>query len=493
MLSKLRQNTLKNYFTSIVVFILVMAGSLVVFFASMQKKTNQDAELRILNYVERQGEHFETLMETYYCFLEGISEHLSRQESLLSDNSMNLMKGICKKSDFEAMAIMLPDGSCHYDNGDVSNVSEREYFIEGMKGKRVISDPIESKIDLETRVIIGVPIIKGGEVSGILAASYNLTSVSRMLFEDIYDGEGYSVISTAMGDTVAMSIKDEEHVVLNEKNLFEFYQQFEYAGSKKTIEEIKNDFINKTKGYVKLRRGETDVRYLAYDSLSVGDWMMCYVVPENKVKESYTYIARYEFILAAVFALSVFVIIVHIYRVNVRNQRRMAQYAHTDALTGLFNKQHTEDKVNGWLSGGKKHKGVQTFVMMDIDKFKDINDVYGHIVGDEVLRCIGEKMRKSFRENDILGRIGGDEFVIFMENIDTRLNAVARIENLRDILKKIKFASMDGKSISVSIGIAFAPEDGMSYEELYVHADTALYETKRNGRDGITVYRGTGA
>ncbi|MDO5147217.1 MAG: diguanylate cyclase [Eubacteriales bacterium] len=489
MLAKIRQNTIKSYSKAMMAFVFFMSCSLLVFFTLIQIKANKDAESRMTNYVERQAEHFEAMIDVHFSFLEGIANHLGRQKHLLSDKNMDLIKGIYLKSEFDDVAIVTPDGICHYQSGDENDVGDRQYFIDGMKGAKVISDPIESRVDLETRVIISVPVINNGQVIGLVAASYNLTSLSRMLFADIYEGAGYCVISASDGRVIALSIKDKEHVILKEMNLFQFYEKFSYEGSDKTMKEIQDDFMNRREGYVKLRKGNTDVRYFTYCPLDVSNWTLCYVVPSGIAKEAYAFIPRYELMLAVAFIGSVLAMVCYMMKVNADNERRLVQYAHTDALTGLSNKQNTEDKVNEWLTGVKKHKGVQAFMMMDVDKFKDINDHFGHLVGDEVLRAIGEKMRSSFRENDVTGRIGGDEFVVFMENIDTRLNAIARVEHLRDSLLKMRFNSMEGKGITVSIGVAFAPEHGTSYESLYLHADAALYETKRKGRDGITVYR----
>lgn len=124
---------------------------------------------------------------------------------------------------------------------------------------------------------------------------------------------------------------------------------------------------------------------------------------------------------------------------------------------------------------------------MDVDKFKEVNDVYGHTVGDAVLHTFGELLNRQFRENDIVGRIGGDEFIVLMWNVSSREAVRSKAEKLLEETKKLAFAEMDGKGITISIGIALYPEHGNTYMELYRIADQALYETKRGGRNGYTI------
>ena len=92
------------------------------------------------------------------------------------------------------------------------------------------------------------------------------------------------------------------------------------------------------------------------------------------------------------------------------------------------------------------------------------------------------------RQGDIVGRIGGDEFVVFMRKTDSREVAVSRIESLIKKVKELTFPEMNGKNITISAGMAFAPEHGTGYLDLYKNADTALYKTKQNGRDGYNIY-----
>lgn len=150
-----------------------------------------------------------------------------------------------------------------------------------------------------------------------------------------------------------------------------------------------------------------------------------------------------------------------------------------DALTGLWNRAYTDKAVNELIAQGTKG----ALFMIDMDNFKAINDNYGHIEGDNTLKMFADTMRKYSREGDVLCRIGGDEFVMFVNGMTSK----AEIGNLAgdiisDLCYKIEEKKYETNS-SVSIGIAQTPEDGSDFNTIYNAADKALYYVKQNGKN----------
>lgn len=149
-----------------------------------------------------------------------------------------------------------------------------------------------------------------------------------------------------------------------------------------------------------------------------------------------------------------------------------------DALTGLWNRTYTEETVNMLLSSGVPG----SLMMIDLDNFKAINDNYGHIAGDRTLKMFAETLQNFAGESDVICRIGGDEFVVFIRNVTSKTEIGERasgiIKELSDKLEECRFET----NASVSIGIAQAPEDGTEFDKLYNSADKALYYVKQNGK-----------
>lgn len=150
-----------------------------------------------------------------------------------------------------------------------------------------------------------------------------------------------------------------------------------------------------------------------------------------------------------------------------------------DALTGLWNRKYTEEKVNEMLERGTKG----ALMMIDMDNFKRINDNYGHIAGDKTLRMFADTLRELSSKEDVLCRIGGDEFVVFVKDETSKSVLSSHAADIiHDLCGKIEECKYDTDT-SVSIGIAQAPEDGTKFNDLYNSADKALYHVKQNGKN----------
>lgn len=153
--------------------------------------------------------------------------------------------------------------------------------------------------------------------------------------------------------------------------------------------------------------------------------------------------------------------------------------SYQDVLTGLWNRAYTENAVNEMISQEKKG----ALFMLDMDNFKAVNDNYGHIAGDETLKVFAGTLKKFAGEGDIICRIGGDEFMIFVKGVTEKSELSSRAADIISDFQK-KFAALSFEiECSVSIGIAQTPEDGLEFNKLYNSADKALYYVKQNGKN----------
>lgn len=172
-----------------------------------------------------------------------------------------------------------------------------------------------------------------------------------------------------------------------------------------------------------------------------------------------------------------------------RQEQMLLFAASTDSLSGLYNKKSTEALIRNLIEKPNDTSQSHALLIIDIDYFKDVNDAFGHAYGDNVLRAISEIIVGHFRSSDIVGRFGGDEFVVMVTGVPGKQWLKRKVYELN--LKLSNELREDGQvsNISASIGIAVYPENANTYEELFEKADQALYETKRNGRNGYTIFR----
>ena len=163
------------------------------------------------------------------------------------------------------------------------------------------------------------------------------------------------------------------------------------------------------------------------------------------------------------------------------------EVSHTDALTYLPNRRQVINDLQREVLHADRYKTPLTISMLDIDHFKLINDTYGHAVGDDALRELSNILQEHVRTPDIVGRIGGEEFLILLPNS----SAQAASEQAMRLCKRIREHGMDLKGnpvhMTVSIGIAEYQIGSESWDKLLSRADSALYQAKDNGRDGWAI------
>lgn len=172
---------------------------------------------------------------------------------------------------------------------------------------------------------------------------------------------------------------------------------------------------------------------------------------------------------------------------DVSGQRSLREKAVLDPLTSLYNKAETQNMIEKCIASGDEDE-KHAFLIVDIDNFKGVNDTLGHHFGDMVLTGIAGKISKPFAKQNIVGRVGGDEFVIFLKNIVNKEEVRNKAEQIADAFRHTFAGERNDYKISGSIGISLFPEDGTGYEALYKNADSAMYESKRKGKDRYTFF-----
>lgn len=156
-----------------------------------------------------------------------------------------------------------------------------------------------------------------------------------------------------------------------------------------------------------------------------------------------------------------------------------------DGLTGLFNRRHFLDKVQGQLD---VTGAASCLLLLDIDDFKQVNDTYGHIAGDHVLIEFSSILKMIFAEKGIVGRVGGEEFAVFLNEISEEESCEVA-EFLRATIQESLIPLQEQKQIHITIsgGIAYSNKNAVKFEELYQQADVALYQSKASGKNRITL------
>jgi diguanylate cyclase (GGDEF)-like protein len=172
---------------------------------------------------------------------------------------------------------------------------------------------------------------------------------------------------------------------------------------------------------------------------------------------------------------------------NLRNLAIAEMRAATDGLTGLPNQRAVHDTLKRMVAQAGRTLEPLALVLFDLDRFKQINDTFGHGRGDDVLAAVGDVAAHTVRGSDFVGRLGGEEFAVMLPGTD-REGARRVAENLREAIASLAVTGIE-RAITASFGVAVLPEDAPEAQALLRAADRALYEAKANGRDRVELAR----
>ena len=168
---------------------------------------------------------------------------------------------------------------------------------------------------------------------------------------------------------------------------------------------------------------------------------------------------------------------------------RVKAEAKQDSLTKLLNKKSFEKILQEYINIYKKYKKIFSLILLDLDNFKQINDTYGHVIGDEVLKHVANVLKQYLRDKDIIARVGGEEFAILLPDVDITI-AFKIADRLRTILEN-RIIVIDRKPIKItaSFGIIEINEKINSYKDILQLVDIALYKAKKSGKNRVIIYQ----
>lgn len=171
-----------------------------------------------------------------------------------------------------------------------------------------------------------------------------------------------------------------------------------------------------------------------------------------------------------------------------RDKAHLSYAAHVDFLTNLPNRLLLSDLLAHGIGLASRHGNKLAVLFLDIDRFKEINDSFGHLVGDQLLQAVARRLVTAVRSSDTVSRLGGDEFVIVLADLSDAGTAALGAEKLRRALAAPHVVSSHELSVTVSVGISIYPDDGLDASSLIARADRAMYHAKAAGRDGHQLF-----
>lgn len=399
---------------------------------------------------------------------------------------LELMSALCEYSPAYMVIYCSKQGRGITEKGVEVDLSKGEYFTPLMESAihtylYVADDGVTGGSAIAQ--VVPIP----NDPGNVLIVYYPLTALAKSIKGSEIDGNVIYILADEEGNILAHNEHGSKY--LEKDNLNSALTEGGYGDEiRKMSVRLKNGVSGSIKTVL-----EGEGRSLVYTPFNMNQWSVIlgvnqpYVTREENKEWEFTRntIFQLVIIISAFLLLVILMSLVNKMR-NTENTKKLEEKADTDLLTGLNNKLATERKIKEYMET-HPHEQSMMFVL-DIDNFKKINDTMGHAFGDEVLRSLGSQITAMFRVTDIVGRVGGDEFIILLKSLkDDHLlkkegEKVARFFHDFQVGEYVKY------SATASIGVAVFPKDGKDFEAMYKAADQALYSAKKRGKNQLVFY-----
>lgn len=470
------------------VFVVVLCVMLINFGITSNKKEYEETESFLTGTAEDYADVFAHTIRDLMDAAAPIADFVGTYSSQYSEMGQNAAEALADNTEAYQVVCCNVLGEGITQDGNAVELKETDYFgdISGAWQKYVVAD--DDGITGKSCIIAVVPIKREQEITGFLLLYYDRANFESMIRKNEFDASCYYAIVDDNGKIICDS--GAEHNQLDKTGLWESI--LEFGQNTKQLKKAQDRYNNNLSGMIKIEneKGKND-KALIYAPIGENSWKMIIVMNYSYVEVlvQREWVNTQSMLLRLLLCILIFIIIIVVLsiigrvRENEKN-RDLTDKADTDLLTGLNNKAATERKIRTYLQENPDRQGL--LFLFDVDNFKKINDTMGHAFGDEVLRTLGHQIAAYFRVTDVIGRIGGDEFMIFLKDIKDEESIQKEARKLEQFFKNFQAGEYVKYSATASIGAAVYPQDARDFESLYKMADKALYVSKKRGKNRLT-------
>lgn len=409
---KKKKNRFHTVFLLSIVIIVVLIG-----LYSYNRQLKRDLEIMSCDTLEeiimQQKNNFKTKFDGDKDALIAFADLISLNDQFLEDPTVQLSM-IAKERQFEYASFATPDGNTISNQGDKSNISDREYFNRSMAGETVISEPMASKIRDTNIVVLSTPVWKNDEIIGVLFVSYDSAKLDQ-LFSTSFGGRGYTYVMDKNGNIVLKTVNS--YSITTTENVYDTFSKATFY-EHDNYEAIQYNFQMGNQGHTKYKIGNQK-RFAHYMSLEVNDWILMVVVPEEVITEQTASISERAFLLTFILCFVFAALCIYIYKSQHNHLNEISKIAYEDELTGIANLYKFKKEVNNIFLNKRREEFY--LMRVDISDFKLVNDMFGYTEGNKVLVSVADFLKKSLNENDLVARISNDDFILLMESKTERM------------------------------------------------------------------------
>lgn len=440
-------------------------------------------EENCINQINNEIDYLKQLAETAVIFM-------SDDDYNSSDQITQTLQSYAHNGHVDEAFYLTPDGRLFssYAGELTPDSAETSWDYHSLQGITSTTFTKSWYSDKLKQVLFGIAVPADfGRQKGVLISAYH-TERFYTLFQNEFLGGSAEIALLSDDGTTVLGRQTEDHKNQLGLNVIDSLIESNIIFSNNSAEGMREDFQKGTDGFSSYYVQDTE-RYCSYAPIRYNHWYVIVMARVSVLRTQSIQLEHIGYLLALKLILIMTVLLIIIIVLRFREQKRvrstLEKLAKLDGLTGILNRGCAETEIIHTLEHGSRNKKHALF-LIDIDCFKNINDQYGHVVGDIVLKELARRLESCFFKTDIIGRMGGDEFIILMKDF-TDPKTVR--EKALQLTAPLCCDTAEGTvSFSISVGISLYPYDGKQFMELYQHADEALYCTKRAGRNNYTFY-----
>lgn len=367
------------------------------------------------------------------------------------------------------------------------NINKSKLVLKENETKQYYTYLQQDNIMQAEAIVSVIPIVKNDKIDGYILMYYSVSHV-RKLFEKNSQYQDTFMIFSADNKTV-ITTSGLQKEIKEGTTLLELLSQLDEG---KDLNKAKEDILNIVGTSFQATIGD-ESKYVICIPIQINDWYITIGYEKEQYEQRLTKewlntrtLITYLLVLIFTFIGVMLGITFVIYRIYNKHNLKLQEAAYRDLLTELYNKVTTENKIKKYIKE-YPNLGAVLFIL-DIDNFKEINDSMGHAAGDEVLRSLGHYLKTTLGDKNIIGRVGGDEFFVFIIELYTQECWEKETDSVYQIFRN--FSEKGGllKDVTFSVGAAWYPKDANSFETLFQAADQALYEAKKKGKNQMVKY-----
>lgn len=407
--------------------------------------------------------------------LSEIADRIGNAGDIREEEIVDMLKQVIYRYPFKVMGYCGTDGIAHATDGKTVDLSEREYFQTALGGEACISNPLTDIVSGGEIIAFSAPVIKDNTVTGVLFATYDVTSLREILSVTSFEGEGYTYIVQSDGSKVVDSVNPTSF-----QNMTNIYISMKEADQRNSnaIERLTHYLDTGETGYVIFYNKVA--KYMYSTPLGINDWYLIDVVPVDFMESTSNDIIRRTYIVCAVLTAVCAVIAVWLYWEERRKKKQMQTLLYVDDLTGGNTfakfKENVEQRLN-------INYGRTAFITMDLDEFKLVNELFGYEEGNKVLRHVWKVLTEHCGDGEYAGRGVADRFSLLLY-FEKRSDIEKRVIKITEEIQRFNIPSASDYILHPVFGIYYVESNGEDVAGMMSCASLAHNQAKQE-RDCI--------